>query len=84
MTHETNRGLELNLWGQKVTLPAGTKVRLIKEASGTEGDLYAVESVKLLIELTGNAHDPHYRYAFVPTDAVAEVKPEATELGPRL
>lgn len=68
----TTRDLELDLWGSKVTLPKGTRVRLIKGASGTEGDLYAVESTKLLMDLTGNTHDPNYRYAFVPTDAVAE------------
>lgn len=77
MAHETTKDLELDLWGSKVTLPQGTKVRLIKGASGTRGDLYAVDSVKDLIALTGNAHDPRYRYAFVPTDAVAEAAPEA-------
>lgn len=65
-----NRDVSMNYHGTPITLPAGTTVTLVKEASGTEGDLYAVQSVKLLIELTGNAHDPKYRYAFVPTDAV--------------
>ncbi len=65
-----NRDLPITLWGSEVVIPKGTKVRLIKSASGTEGDLYAVESISLLMELTGNTHDPKYRYAFVPTDAV--------------
>lgn len=71
--HATNRDLKMNLWGTEVTLPEGTEVELIKGASGTEGDLYAVKSTQLLIDLTGNTHDPKYRYAFVPTDAVDEV-----------
>jgi len=82
MAQETTRDLELNLWGSTVTVPKGTKVRLVKGASGTKGDLYAVDSVKLLIGLTGNAHDPHYRYAFVPTDAVGETEPEAAPAAP--
>jgi|JI10StandDraft_1071094.scaffolds.fasta_scaffold199727_5 hypothetical protein len=65
-----NRDAPITYCGQSITLPAGTSVKLVKGASGTQGDLYAVESVKLLIELTGNTHDPKYRYAFVPADAV--------------
>ena len=65
-----NRDISMNYHGTPITLPTGTAVTLVKGASGTEGDLYAVESVKLLIELTGNTHDPKYRYAFVPADAV--------------
>ena len=65
-----NRDVEMVYHGTPITLPAGTIVDLIKGASGTQGDLYAVRSIALLIELTGNTHDPKYRYAFVPTDAV--------------
>ena len=65
-----NRNINMLYHGTPITLPAGTAVTLVKGASGTEGDLYAVESVKLLIELTGNTHDPKYRYAYVPTNAV--------------
>lgn len=70
MPHVTNRDLPMNLWGSSFTLPKGTRVRLVKNASGTEGDLWAVESIALLIELTGNSHDPKYRFAFVPADSV--------------
>jgi hypothetical protein len=64
------RPVTLTLWGATFTVPAGTACTLIKGASGTEGDLYAVTSVALLIRLSGNGFDPHYHYAFVPTDAV--------------
>lgn len=62
---KTTKDLPMNLWGTPVVLPAGTKVEQI----GIGGQ-YAVVSTKLLIELTGNTHDPKYRYAFVPEDAV--------------
>lgn len=74
MSHATTRDLQMNLWGQPVTLPEGTEVILVEGASGTKGDLYAVKSVELLKKLSGNTHDPEYRYAFVPADAVGEVQ----------
>lgn len=63
-----NRDVDMLYYGTPFMLPAGTKVRKVKGASGI--DLYAVDSTALLIELTGNTHDPKYRYAFVPADAV--------------
>lgn len=71
--HRTNRDLPMVAWDTPVILPKGTLVRLIKNASGTEGDLWAVSSKKLLMALTGNTHDPKYRYCWVPADAVEEV-----------
>ena len=71
---ETTKDVGLNLWGSSVTIPKGTRVHLVKGASGNRGDLWAVVSTKLLTELTKNAHDPIYRYAWVPSDAVASVK----------
>lgn len=53
-----------------ITLPEGTHVKLIKGASGTEGDLWAVESFELLKELTGDEHYSDTRYCFVPTESV--------------
>lgn len=68
----TSRDLPLTLWGTDVVLPAGTEVMLLENTSGTAPfDLWAVKSEKLLMQLTGNAHDPKYRYAWVPADAVA-------------
>ncbi|QSY98569.1 hypothetical protein J2J97_32205 (plasmid) [Rhizobium bangladeshense] len=66
------RDVQLTLWGSEVTLPAGTAVHLVKGADGIKGDLYAVTSVPLLVKLTGNAHDPKYRYAFVDHADVGE------------
>lgn len=55
------------------TVPNGTEVMLVPNASGTEGDLWAVRSTELLVKLTGgNHHDPKYRYCWVPTDAVLQ------------
>jgi hypothetical protein len=62
---------ELTIWGSTITLPRGTRLSLIKNASGTEGDLWAVSSTRLLQELTGNMHDPVYRYCFVPQELVS-------------
>lgn len=70
MMAKTNRDLPMTLWGSPVVIPAGTTVHLIRNASGTEGDLWAVSDIKRLMTLTGNHHDPKYRYAFVPADAV--------------
>lgn len=54
------------------TIPKGTRVHLVKGADGMRGDLWAVSSVSLLVNLTGNNWDPHYRYAWVPADAVTQ------------
>lgn len=68
---------EMTLWGCTFVLPKGTQVQLIKGASGTQGDLWAVRHVKLLKELTGNHHDPVYRYCFVNSELV-EAEEQAT------
>jgi hypothetical protein len=34
------------------------------------GVAFAVDDIPLLIKLTGNDHDPHYRYVFVPNSIV--------------
>lgn len=52
----------------RITIPAGTEVIPVEGGMGTE---WAVKSEKLLIDLTGNTHDPKYRYCFVPSDVVA-------------
>jgi hypothetical protein len=65
-----NKAVKRTIWGSDIVLPAATPLILIKGASGTKGDLYAVRDVSLLIELTGNAHDPNYRYCFVDDEDV--------------
>ena len=56
----------------KVTIPAGTRVKMVPDLDGIHGAGWVVDDVPLLIRLTGNAHDPHYRYATVPADVVSE------------
>jgi hypothetical protein len=51
----------------RVTIPAGTRAKLVE---GTGGG-WVVEDVDLLVRLTGNSHDPHYRYLFLPAEAFA-------------
>lgn len=61
---------EMTRWDCTFVLPKGTQVELIRGASGTKGDLWAVRSTKLLMDLTGNTHDPKYRYCFVNEELV--------------
>jgi len=63
---KTKTDLELNLWGSKIVLPKGTDVIYIGSANGG----WAVESARLLSDLTGNKHDPYYRYAWVKEEDV--------------
>lgn len=53
------------LWGSTFTIPAGTLVKLVEGASGTQGDLYGVADVALMKRLSGNAHDPDFRWCYV-------------------
>lgn len=54
-----------------VEIPAGTRVALIPGLDGLTGDGWVVSDIALLVKLTGNSHDPHYRYCVIPSDAVA-------------
>jgi hypothetical protein len=63
---KTNRDIEAELWGSRVTIPAGTPVHFIKGAGGG----WVVSSAKLLMDLTGNTHDPKYRYAWINSNDV--------------
>jgi hypothetical protein len=73
--HALKHDLPVTAWGTPIVLPKGTRVGLVKGASGTEGDLFAVSSVALLQSLTGNKHDPVYRYLFVAHSDVEESTP---------
>lgn len=70
--HVTRRDLALTAWGSSFTLPAGTPVTLIKGADGLKGDLWAVRDARTLINLTGNSHDPIYRYCWIDAAEVVE------------
>jgi len=54
---------------QRITIPAGTLVELV---DGPQGMFWAVADVPLLMRLTGNTHDPKYRYICVPHALVGE------------
>ena len=72
MSATLNREIIADAWGTTITLPKGTVLVRVKGGSGPS---YAVASEALLIRLTGNTHDPHYRYLFVPDDAVERGQP---------
>lgn len=50
---------------REITIPAGTEVVAVSESSG-----FAVKHAALIVRLTGNTHDPHYRYVWVPARIV--------------
>ena len=65
------RDYEVNYCGMDITLPQGTIIQPVhhKYHDGVR-TLYAVASIKQLIDLTHNSHDPHYRYCFIPGELV--------------
>ncbi len=60
-----SRDLQVDAWGVTITLPKGTRLMSIHAPDGYH---WAVHNVALLVELTGNNHDPHYRYLWIPDD----------------
>lgn len=60
----TVRQCVASVYKDKFTVPVGTEVIQI------DGADWAVKSVKLVAELSGNEHDAEYRFAFVPADVV--------------
>lgn len=66
----TKRDIPMRLWGVNVVIPKGAQVKFVKDADGIKGDLFAVASTQLLVALTGNRHDPFYRYAWVEAEDV--------------
>ncbi len=53
--------------GITITLPEGTVLRPVIDNGQVQ---YAVDDIDLLVRLTGNDHDPQYRYVYVPTEEV--------------
>lgn len=79
MAYRTTRDLELRAWDHRglqgegapsFILPAGSRAALVKGLSGLAGDGFAALNIRQLIELTGNSHDPKYRYVCLPADAI--------------
>lgn len=56
---------------QQIVIPVGTEVLHV---AGNGGG-YAVNDTELLVKLTGNDHDPKYRYAWLPADVIADDAP---------
>jgi hypothetical protein len=63
--HRTNKDLELTAWVTAFTLPKGTIVQLIQILDGIRGGGFVVRDAKRLMNLTGNTHDPKYRYLWI-------------------
>lgn len=56
------------------TLPTGTAVTLIEDGGGTRGHLWAVSNPQVIMDLTGNTHDPIYRYFWIEPKDVEPIK----------
>lgn len=65
--YRTSRELDLIAFGIPIKVPAGTALVPSKGGMGVD---YAVASQAWLVAMTGNTHDPKYRFVFVPKDAV--------------
>lgn len=72
----TVRDVDVTCWANilganapRITIPKGTRVMIVDDPQGMA---YAVEDTALLARLTGNAHDPIYRYVYVPANAVED------------
>lgn len=63
------RDYTMNYCGTDITLPKGTRLQLVRDRTGKR-TLYAVRYARDLVALTGNTHDPKYRYCFVPEELV--------------
>lgn len=63
--HTTNRPITGCVFGVNVTIPEGTEVTNV-----THGG-WAVKDVGLIERLTGNLHDPQYRYVWVSEACVS-------------
>lgn len=61
-------------WGSTFTLPAGTEIMAVCRGVDMHIPLYAVKNSALLMELSGNNHDPKYRYCFVSPELVESFK----------
>lgn len=47
------------------TLPVGSRATLVKGLSGIAGDGFTAANVAQLKDLSGNSHDPVYRYLII-------------------
>jgi hypothetical protein len=66
MQYRTKRDLPANLWGVQATIPKGSVVIHVTGAGGG----FAIADAKLLERLSGNTHDPKYRYVWIDEQEV--------------
>lgn len=59
-------------YSQKVTFPAGTRVKIV----GGPGGGYAIDDLALIVSLTKNEHDATHRYVWVDEGDVTPLRPE--------
>jgi hypothetical protein len=76
MMFKTNAPVSLRAWGAVIELPAGSRVDVINGFDPHRGDSFIAADVEQLIGLTGNNHDPKYRYLAVPASVVVGETPE--------
>jgi hypothetical protein len=76
MTTLTNRDVEVTVFEAQpsamrstIVIPKGTRCTFVDDPMG---GAWAVADVALLRRLTGNDHDPKYRYVFLPNEAVGD------------
>lgn len=62
----TKRDIHTTLWGVNVVIPKGERVKFVEGNGGG----FVIEDTQLLISLTGNTHDPIYRYAWISGEDV--------------
>lgn len=70
--------------GDAWTLPAGARVQLVKGFHGGTRDAFAAADVAQLKHLSGNSHDPAYRYMMIDPANVEGVTDEARAIVERL
>lgn len=77
----TNKDITANIFGKQATLPKGSRVLLVHHLDGLKGAGFAAGNIKQLIELSGNAHDPKYRYFVIAAaDVDADNKGDQREV----
>ena len=61
----TTAAVTLPYCGTTVTVPAGTQAVHVDE----DGGGWAIDDIAWLVQATGNTHDPHYRFLYLPAAA---------------
>jgi len=86
--YRTNKDLEITAFEcqapamrSKFILPAGSKAIFVRALDGVKGDGFAAGDPSQIVALTGNSHDPHYRYIPLAADDIeGETEDEQREV----